>query len=131
MKGFCAALGLQQHHVGAHQAVLHAVIVLERAHFLDGIRIGSHCGLPHVAAIHVPDSVERVQGSAIAHAVDRHDVARGAAALVQGRPCRQVNNPRNQRREALVVAAVEWKRNNLFPGDLIGDLARTNLHLNR
>ncbi len=114
MKSFGSALRLQQDHVRAHQAVLHAVVVLKHPHFLNGVRIGSDGGLGHVAGVHVPGAIQRVEGAAQSHAIDRHDVTGIESPLVKGLAGRRIGYTGHQCRKALVIAPVQGKGLDLF-----------------
>ena len=108
-----AALGLQQDHRRAHEAVLGAVVVLQHAHFFQRVRVRDHGLLVHVAGVLVPNAIERVEGLALRQPIDRKSVVGGTASGGQCGTCGGILHARHQRRQPLVVASVHGQRGNL------------------
>ena len=125
------ALGLEHDHGSAHDAVLGAVIVLQRAHFFETVGVRQHRGLSHISGVHIPHAVQRVIRAADAHSIDRHRIAGAESARTESVARLHVHHARHQNRKRLVISSIERQCFDLLLRHLVGNFARADLNLRR
>ena len=101
------ALGLYDHHAGAHQRVLGVVVVLEDLDLLDLVRNWRDRRLGHITGVFIPYAVDRVKRSARAAAVHVEIIRGSKSSRTHCIDRRCIHNARHQLAKALIVTTIE------------------------